>query len=186
MKLNTWTRKMRVTDIKVFISYQNQGTSLNSLEESFNHREKLKKKSFSLSNLFHKSSKKKALGSFSSSNAVNREFYQKSPITLSQKARCKDRNQNNLTEKKLLESKSRDRLSQLSLEAVIKEAESELCSEKRTEAQGFLNMNHIKIEEHHSNSSSNENDNEEVYEIMEFKKVFSGNDMDDYMTMDFV
>ena len=36
------------------------------------------------------------------------------------------------------------------------------------------------------NISSSEDDFEEVYEVMEFKKVFSGNDMDDYMTMDFV
>ena len=33
MKLNTWTRKMRVNDRNVFLVNQNQSTCLNSLEE---------------------------------------------------------------------------------------------------------------------------------------------------------
>ena len=133
-----------VNDRKVLLLNQNHRTALNSSQESFDHRRKLKKKSFSLSQLFYKSSKKKALGSFSSSNAVHFEFYNKSPVNLSQKSRCKDLNQNNLTEKKLLDSRTKERLSQLSLEAVIKEAESELWSEKRTDD---LDINVCKFEE---------------------------------------
>ena len=72
MKLNTWTHKMRVNDKKVLLSNQNQRTALNSIDESFEHKGKLKKKSFSLSQLFYNSSK--VLGSFSSSNAVHLEL----------------------------------------------------------------------------------------------------------------
>ena len=155
-------------------------------KEPFGQREKLKKKSFSLSQLFYKSPKKKVLGSLAKSTTVHLELYHKSTVTFPQKIGCNDLNQNKLTEKKTLESRTKERLSQLSLEAVIKEAESELWSEKSTDAQSIINGGVCKIESPYSNNVSNEDYFEEVYVVMEFKKIFSGNEMDDYMTMDFV
>ena len=186
MKLNTWTHKMRVTDKKVLLSNKNQRTGLKFFEEPFGQREKLKKKSFSLSQLFYKSPKKKVLGSLAKSTTVHLELYHKSTVTFPQKTGCNDLNQNKLTEKRTLESRTKGHLSQLSLEAVIKEAESELCSEKSTEDHGIFDINVCKFEEPHSNNSFIEDEFEEAYEVMEFKKVFSGKNMDDYMTMDFV
>ena len=57
--------------------------------------------------------------------------------------------------------------------------------QKSTDDEGILDISACKYEEPHSNISSTEEDFEEVYEDMKFKKVFFWIDMDDYMTMDF-